>query len=238
MNQQEMKLLFRRSLYEVPPEGAMEKCLSALPAVEPEHSIFRLLCLQMRSLPRYIPGAAAAAFIMIVIAGKYAVGAEQIMLFSGSVLAGVGLLLLSHMFLVRSSEMMEVEACCRYRFCQIVLSRCLCSVFLLAGFCAAVCVVMAASGSLSPLKMPVILLPLTVSCAAALGIHLMIRTEYDSAAWTVYLLAAFLTVMGIPPLAETAVWMAGILLAVSVCVILFETRMIVIRSEKDEAFNL
>ena len=81
MNQQEMKLLFRRSLYEAPPEGAMEKCLAELPAVEPEHSIFRLLHLQMRILPRYIPGAAAAAFFIIVIAEKCAVSAEQIMLF-------------------------------------------------------------------------------------------------------------------------------------------------------------
>ena len=238
MNQREMKQLFRRSLSETPPEGAMERCLETLPDVKKEYSLFRLVRLQIRSLPRYIPGAAAAACFILAILGESGLGMEQMLLLAGGILAGIGLLLLSHMFLARSCEMTELEACCRYRFDRIVLSRCLCYGSLLSGFCTVVCIVMNVSGSLPALKMPAMLLPLTVSFAAALGFWLLPGTEHEAVICSVYLVASFLTVMESPSLAESSVWLTVMLLIVSVCAIIFEMGAIVIRSEWNGAFNM
>ena len=237
-----MSALLRQNLYENPPEGALSRCLAALPdppAASVRQSLLSLLRLQMHMLPGYMYAAAAAVFLLIVPAtvSEPSSLSSDFILYSGAVLAGAGLFILLHLLLAQSCGMSETERCCRCHFSYIILSRCLCLGLFLLGLCGAVWIITRIFTAL-PLSCTLgIFLPLAVSCAAGFGVRLIPRAGNPYSAAAAYLIASVLVSMQLSDLTARDLPAVVLLLALSVLAVTFETGIFMKRSTGYESYT-
>ena len=233
-----IRTILQQGLYENPPEGALKRCLASLPDVQPRHQILLpLIKLQLCSLPRYTYGALAAVFLVSAVLSGF-VEADDFILYSGSLLAGTGLLLIIHLLTAQSYGMTETERCCRYSFSRIILARCMCLAGLLAALCAAVYLAAYILSRIPVCNLTGMLLPLTVSCAVSLGIQLILQTGNVSAAAAAYLSACVFTLRLVSSLPAENLLAPVLLLAVSAAAVILETGVFIARSNDYEAYNI
>ena len=109
----------------VPPQGAVERCLGALPEVKKSKGILPLLKLQLKSLPAglYILSLAGIAILFLLMRSM---DNTDSLVVSGLSSALLALAMAWHLTLAATGSMDDIERCCKYSYGQILLSRILC----------------------------------------------------------------------------------------------------------------
>lgn len=237
MRKQSMKDMLHNALWQSPPPGAAERCLNALPQVTPRSRLAPLLRLQLRSLPWYLYAAAAAALLAISALNRWE-QRESAVFYSSLLLSGVGLLLLWHMVFSQSHDMSELERTCRYSYSQLLLSRWLCFGALLLALCAGIGLSVSLLARATLQSILIMLLPVTVCCAATLGLMTLIPAENDYAAITVYLLSGVICAFLTRRLSAGSVWTVAAVLSASVILTVWESKALITRRIYHEPFSL
>lgn len=116
---------FLRTEKAVPPQGAVERCIGALPEVKKSKGILPLLKLQLESLP-----AGLYILSLVVIALQFllmrSMDNADSLIASGLSSALLALAMAWHLTLSATDSMDDIERCCKYSYGQILLSRILC----------------------------------------------------------------------------------------------------------------
>lgn len=218
----------------VPPEGAVDRCVAALPRVR-RLPILPLIRLQVRSLP----GGMYGASLCLTAAQLYlttTMEALDALVISGISGALVALLLGWHLLMAVSGEMGEMERCCRYSYGQILLSRVLCLCLLTAAAVLSAAVPGAVIHGHGIRYVALSLLPTAWGALAALRCGEKLRGS-DLSLMSVYLIVSIPVSLNLNRLMELPPAGLALMVLASGAVLCARTRVLLTRSVVYEAYT-
>lgn len=226
---------FLKEAKQVPPAGAVEKCIASLPEVRNPNRLLPLIKLQIMSMPAsmYVLALGTVVFQTFLFSGMRPMDALMAVGISSAVVA---LLFAWHLMLSGSGNMAEIEKCCKYSYGQILLARilCLCALTLTALLAAIV-----PGASANQLGIGFILaavLPTLIGALAALLWANYVGNS-DMALMTAYLVTALITGLMLEWIVEAGALLILAILLATLSALFFQTKTLTNRRIHHEAYH-
>ena len=219
----------------VPSQGAVERCIDALPEVKKSKGILPLLQLQLKSLPvgLYV---IALSVITIQFLLMRSMDATDSLIVSGLSSALLALAMAWHFTLSATDGMDDIERCCKYSYGQILLSRILCLCLLTLAALLASSVPAALYHHLGVNFVLVSILPTALGALAAIW-GAGRRGSSDLVLMAVYLVTALITSLILQHLFYLATPVLCLFLAAILGALCFQSRTLINRRIEHEAYH-
>lgn len=217
------------------PQGAVERCIAAIPEIHRQNRLLPLLKLQFCTLPiwTYILSLLVIAFQGTIFAMVDQPDAMRTAVISDTLLV---LMLGYHYVFSGLGSMNEIERSCKYSFGQILLARTVC-ICLLAGVSQGVALALGGIAAHTEAEyllgscIPTLLASLATLCWAN-----YVRKN-DVALISVYLVAALISNLVLDQIVEIGIVILCIVVFVGVAAMIFQTKILLNREITYETYN-
>lgn len=217
------------------PQGAVERCIAAMPEIQRQNRLLPLLKLQFRSLPVW---AYILSLLVIAFQGAIFVLTENPEAMRTAAISDTLLVLVLGYHYVFSGlgSMDEIERSCKYSFGQILLARTIC-ICLLAGLPQGMALLL--GGIVAHTEAVYLLgscLPTLLASLAAICWANYI-SKNDAALISVYLVAALISSLVLEWIVEIGIVILCIMVFAGMAAIVFQTKILLNREIPYETYN-